>query len=135
MLLFSSVRGISCSSADSPFHRVPGFLSSRPNWVPHPLTSYGVLLVPPLGPRGETHSLAVKRVGEPNSDEGTDTLELCVYYKHSSPPFLPTCETARRMPRNTVTTYKDDLSKLLVPLLTHLVSTYSSYKYAVKQLL
>ncbi len=39
-------------------HRGPGFLSSRPNWVPHPLTRQGMLLLPPLGPGGETHSLA-----------------------------------------------------------------------------
>jgi len=34
-----------------------------------------------LGPRGETHSLAGEGVGGPNSNEGTDTLVLCVYYK------------------------------------------------------
>jgi hypothetical protein len=28
-------------------YRVSGFLSSRPNWVRHPLTLYGVLLFPP----------------------------------------------------------------------------------------
>ncbi len=33
-------------------YRVPGFLSSRPNWVPHPLTRKRVLSPPPLGPRG-----------------------------------------------------------------------------------
>ena len=36
---------------------------------------------PPLGPRGETHSLAGEGVGGPNSNEGTDTLVLYVYYK------------------------------------------------------
>jgi hypothetical protein len=48
---------------------------------PHSLTSKGVLLSTPfLGPRGETHSLAGKAVGGPNSDGGTDTLHgfLCI---------------------------------------------------------
>ncbi len=43
-------------------HRVPGFLSRSPNWVPHPFTRKRVGL-PPSGPRGETHSLAGERVG------------------------------------------------------------------------
>ncbi len=34
---------------------------------------------PPLGPRGETHSLAGWGGGGDNSDEGTDTLALFVY--------------------------------------------------------
>jgi hypothetical protein len=51
---------------------------------PHPLTLKGVLLLPPLGPRGETHSLAEEGVGELNSDEGTDTLVLYVYYNPST---------------------------------------------------
>ncbi len=29
--------------------------SSRPDWVPHPFPCKGVLLLPALGPRGETH--------------------------------------------------------------------------------
>jgi hypothetical protein len=52
---------------------VPGFLSSRPNWLPpHP---QGGVAPTPLGPRGESHSLAGGGGGgvlEPNSDEGTD---------------------------------------------------------------
>jgi hypothetical protein len=50
---------------------------------PDPLTCKGVLLLPPLGPRGEKHSLAEEKVG-PNSDEGKDTLELYVYYNPST---------------------------------------------------
>ncbi len=59
----------------SVIHRVPGFLSSRPNWVPHPLIHKEVLLLPPLEPGGETHSLAGLG-GEANSEEGTDSLAL-----------------------------------------------------------
>ncbi len=40
-----------------------------------------ILPPPPLGPRGETHSLAGEGVGGPNSNEGTDTMVLYVYYK------------------------------------------------------
>ncbi len=53
---------------------MPGFLSSRPNWVPppvHPLTRKGVLLLSPLGPRGGIHSLSGEGVGGLSSDEGT----------------------------------------------------------------
>ncbi len=50
----------------------------------HPLTRKGVLLLPPLDPRGETRTLARERVGGPNSEEGTDTLVLCVYYNPST---------------------------------------------------
>jgi hypothetical protein len=46
---------------------------------PHTLTRKVVLLLPPLGPRGETHSFAEERVGGLSSDEGTDTLVLYVY--------------------------------------------------------
>jgi hypothetical protein len=59
-------------------YRVPGFLSSRPNWVPHPLTRE--CCSPPLDPSEETHSLAGEGLAGPNSDEGTDTLVLYVYY-------------------------------------------------------
>ncbi len=41
-----------------------------------PLTRKGVLILPLLGRRGETHSLAGEGIGGPNSDEGTDTLVL-----------------------------------------------------------
>ncbi len=54
-------------------YRVPGLLYSRPNWVPHRLTCKRVLL-PPLDPRGETHSLSEERVGGTNSDDGAYTL-------------------------------------------------------------
>jgi hypothetical protein len=55
---------------------VPGFFSSRPNWVRPPLTRRRVL--PSLVPRG-THSLALDGMGGPNSDEGTDTVVHCRY--------------------------------------------------------
>jgi hypothetical protein len=56
---------------------------------PHPLTRKRVLL-PPLDPRRETHLIAGEGVGEPNSDEGTDTPVLCVY---NNPPKIhhPMC--------------------------------------------
>jgi hypothetical protein len=41
---------------------------------PHPLNPKGVLLLPPVGPRGETNSLAGEGVGGLNSDVGTITL-------------------------------------------------------------
>jgi hypothetical protein len=54
----------------------PGFLSSRQNWVPPP---------PPTWVQGgETHSLAGEGVGVPDSDEGTDTLVLYLYYNSST---------------------------------------------------
>ncbi len=40
------------------------------------------VLLPPLSPRGETHSLAGD--GGPNSNEGTDTLVLYVNYNPST---------------------------------------------------
>jgi hypothetical protein len=65
-------------------YRVPGFLSSRPKWVPHPFIRKGLLLLPTLRPRGEgVHSLAGEGVGGPNSDEWTDTLVLYLYYSTS----------------------------------------------------
>ena len=39
------------------------------------------VLLPPLGPRGETHSLVGEGLEGPNSNEGTDTLVLYAYYK------------------------------------------------------
>jgi hypothetical protein len=51
---------------------------------PQLLTHKGVLLLPPLGPRGETHSLAGEGLGGPNSDEGTYTLVLYVYFNPST---------------------------------------------------
>ncbi len=41
-------------------------------------------VAPPLGSTGETHSLAKEGVVGPNSDEGTDTLVLYVYYNPST---------------------------------------------------
>jgi hypothetical protein len=61
--------------------RVPGFLSSRPNWVPPPTSE----CCPPVGSTGETHSLAREGVSEPKSDEGTDTLVLYSMYYNIIP--------------------------------------------------
>ncbi len=49
-------------------------------WIgpPHPQAS----VAPPLSPRGETHSLEGDR--GPNSNQGTDTLVLYVYYNPST---------------------------------------------------
>jgi hypothetical protein len=63
--------------AQSIHYIVPGFLSSRPNWVlpsPYPQAS----VASPVGSRGETHMLlgGGKGMGGPNSDE---TLVLYVY--------------------------------------------------------
>jgi hypothetical protein len=60
-------------------HRVPGFLSSRPNWVPTPPHQQEIV-APPIGSKGGTHSPAGKGVGGPNSDDGTDTVVLQEYY-------------------------------------------------------
>ncbi len=47
---------------------------------PTPSTASESCSSPPLGPMGETHSLAGKGVGGPNPDEGTDTPVLNVFY-------------------------------------------------------
>ncbi len=59
-------------------YRVPGFPSSRPNWVllTTPSPASDCCSHPPLGPRGEIHLLAGEGMGGPNSDEGADTLVL-----------------------------------------------------------
>jgi hypothetical protein len=44
-------------------YRVPGFLSSRPNWLPPPPHPQSSIWFP--GGGGGVHSLAVERVGEP----------------------------------------------------------------------
>jgi hypothetical protein len=70
------------------------FLFSLPNWVPHPLTHKGMLLLLPLAPRGETHLL----VGGPSSDEGTYTLVLYVYYciRNGSDQLSPNLKTFQK---------------------------------------
>ncbi len=60
---------------------MPGLLSSRPHWVPPPPQPQESVAPPPLGPRGETLSLAGEGVGGPNSDDGTATPVLYVHYK------------------------------------------------------
>ncbi len=65
---------------------MPGFLSSRPNWVPpSPQPQVSVALPPPLGPtKGGDLLLTGKGAGGPNSAEGTDTLVLYVLYNPST---------------------------------------------------
>jgi hypothetical protein len=69
------------------FHRVdrvPGFFSSRPNWLPRPAPSPASECCPPSpfgfkwgGGDGQwAHSLAGEGARGANSDEGTDTLVL-----------------------------------------------------------
>jgi hypothetical protein len=52
----------------------------------HPLVRKGVLLLPPLGPKGKRRTRLWGRGWGPNSDEGTDTLLLyeCVDYNPST---------------------------------------------------
>jgi hypothetical protein len=54
-------------------HRVPGFLPSRPNWVPPNPSPARECCSSPLGVQGGRDTLVCKG-GGPNSDEGTDTL-------------------------------------------------------------
>jgi hypothetical protein len=65
--------------------RMPGFLSSRPNWVPPNPPPARECCSSPLWVQGGTDSLEGEGVGEPNSDERTDTLVLFVYYIRSTP--------------------------------------------------
>jgi hypothetical protein len=68
-LKFESLRNI---------HRVPGFLSSRPNRAPAPHPQASV--ASPLWVQGEGDTLAcVGRGWGPNFDAVTDTLVLYVY--------------------------------------------------------
>jgi hypothetical protein len=77
----------SCSvyTADNTGTRVPGFLSSRPNWLPpsrHPQRS---VAPPPFGSKGGRHTrLRGRGWRGPNCDEGIDTLVLYVYYNPST---------------------------------------------------
>ncbi len=66
------------SGSVSRYHRVYR-VYSRPNWVLPPLTCKSVLL-PHLGQRGETHSLAEGEVGGPIIDDRKDTLVLYLCY-------------------------------------------------------
>jgi hypothetical protein len=64
------------------------------NWVPMALAyllvaisvpkKYQIQCSTPLGPGGKPHALSWEGVGGPNSDEGTDTLVLYLYYNHST---------------------------------------------------
>ncbi len=75
-LLESIDRFIQNQSSTHGVYRVPGFLSSRRNWVP-PLPASSPAsecCSPSLGPRGDT--LTGERGGGTDSDEGTDTLVL-----------------------------------------------------------
>jgi hypothetical protein len=67
--------------------RLPGFLSSCPHWVP-PSPQQQTSVAPPLPHwvQGRRHTrLRGGGVGGPNSDEGTDTLVLCVYCNPATP--------------------------------------------------
>jgi hypothetical protein len=55
-------------------YKLPGFLSSRPNWVPHLLLTRKRVL-PPLWVQGRRHTRLLGD-GGPNSDDGTDILVL-----------------------------------------------------------
>jgi hypothetical protein len=54
----------------SQHHRVPGFLYSRPNWVPHPSLAASVAPAPPLDPRGEHTRLRGRGCGDPIPTKG-----------------------------------------------------------------
>ncbi len=60
---------------------------------PHCCCSQGsVAPLPPLDPRGETHSLAGEGVGGPNSVEGTDTQLLYLHHNPSTQAEIRTVE-------------------------------------------
>ncbi len=66
--------------------RVPGFLSSRQNCMAPPAHSHASESCPrpPFGSKGgDTLAWGKEVVGGANSDEGTDTLVLWVYYNPS----------------------------------------------------
>jgi hypothetical protein len=64
--------------------RVPEFMYLRRNWVPPPPPPSKYMCLPPsLGSWRDSHTLAGEGVGGPDSDEGTETLELYVYYNPS----------------------------------------------------
>jgi len=76
-----------CRSNNKEYHhRVPGFLSIRPNWVPP--SPPRVSLPLPLGPRGLTHSLKEKGMGGgdpiPTIRQDILVLNLKVYYNLST---------------------------------------------------
>ncbi len=60
-----------------------GFPSSRPNWGPYPLTRKENLFSP-IWVQGERLTRFRGRGWGPNSDEGTDSLELYVYNNPST---------------------------------------------------
>jgi hypothetical protein len=55
--------------------RVPGFLSSRPNWLPLPPHPQGNV-APHFGSKGGTHLLAREGAVGANSDAGTGKIHL-----------------------------------------------------------
>ncbi len=78
--LWSSGSGLGDVCAQSIQSARISFQSSELGHPPsHP---QGIVAPPPLGPRGETHSLGGEGAGRTNSDEGTDTL---VFYVHNNP--------------------------------------------------
>jgi hypothetical protein len=62
-----------------------GFLSSRPNWLPRPLTPQASVAPPLCFQRGGTHSLVGEGAGGANSDEGSATLVLGTCIVHIIP--------------------------------------------------
>jgi hypothetical protein len=87
-----SVAGSVIIYAKTTVHCSPGFSTATTQNIlyiffpvvrigfPHPLTRKGVLLLPPLVPRQETHSLAGEGLGGSNCDDWKDTLVLYVLY-------------------------------------------------------
>jgi hypothetical protein len=92
---------------------------------PHSLTRTRVLLPPPpsLGPRGRHNRLRGRGWG-PDTDEGTDTLVLYVYYNHSTvainspPPFASAsclsfsaflCVAGRAQPQESLVLWKSSI--------------------------
>ena len=72
------------NSVDRREYSVVGFLSSRPNWVPPPPCPQASITPPtPFGSKKRDTLACGGGVGGPNSDEGTDTLVLYVYYNPS----------------------------------------------------
>jgi hypothetical protein len=82
----------SCVKFENSFHRVDrvlGSFSSRPNWDSPTPSPAGKCAPPPLVPGG-THSLEGEGLGDPNYNEGTDTVVLSGHYIYVLCDVLPT---------------------------------------------
>ncbi len=73
----SSLLNLYGNSLNSEVHRVPGFLSLRPNWVPPPPHPQARLFPPTFGFKGGGRHTSLRGRWGPNADEET---ENCVYY-------------------------------------------------------